>query len=263
MNRDNNRPQMRKWAYMRDVLWVLIARDFKLRYKRSIFGIIWSLLVPLAQLAVLYLVFERIVPLNIPHYTAFLFTGILPWNWLQSSLLMSALTVIDNRELIKQVGFPVALLPTITVGSQFVHFLLTLPILAAFLARDGFQLNPTQVALPLIIVIEFVLILSLAYIVATLQVQFRDTQYLVGIVLFLFFYLTPVFWDAASVPEPYRSIMLLNPLAVLLNAYRAVLVHRQWPEFVPLLAVGGGSLLLLAMGYTLFSAGRDRFVEEL
>jgi homopolymeric O-antigen transport system permease protein len=248
---------------MRDVLLVLVARDFKLRYKRSIFGIVWSLLVPLAQLAVLYIVFNRMVPLNIPHFSAFLFTGILPWNWLQSSLLMSALTVVDNRDLTKQVGFPVALLPTITVCSQFIHFLLALPILAVFLGSDGYRADPSLTALPMVVVIQFIVILSLAYIVATLQVKFRDTQYLLGIILFLFFYLTPVFWDAASIPEPYRSVMQLNPVAVLLNAYRAILVHGQWPEFIPLLTVGAGALVVLALGYAVFSVGRDRFVEEL
>ena len=263
LSRDRFRSPLRKWIYLRDVLRVLVARDFKLRYKRSVFGVGWSLLVPLAQLVVLYVVFNKIVPLNIPRFTAFLFTGILPWNWLQSSLLMSALTVVDNRDLIKEIGFPVALLPTITVFSQFIHFLLALPIMAAFLLIDGYHLDPSLAALPLVILIQFALTLSLAYVVATLQVKFRDTQYLLGIALFLFFYLTPVFWDDTSIPEPYHSIMHFNPVAVLLNAYRAILVRGHWPDFIPLLTVGIGSMAFLTLGYTLFVMARDRFVEEL
>src|SRR6185369_10470199 len=149
--------------------------------------------------------------------------------------------------------FPVAVLPTITVFSQFIHFLLALPIMAAFLVVDGYRPEPSLAALPLVILFQFALTLSLAYIVATLQVKFRDTQYLLGIVLFLFFYLTPVFWDDTSIPEPYRTIMHFNPVAVLLNAYRAILVRGQWPEFIPLLTVGAGSLVVLSMGYSLFS----------
>lgn len=263
MNRYRVRLPARRWRYLRDVLRVLVARDFKLRYKRSLLGIGWSLMVPLAQLLVLYLVFTRIVPLNIPHYTTFLFTGILPWTWLQGSLMVSALTVVDNRELVKQVGFPVGLLPAITVFSQLIHFLLALPILAIFLIWDGYQAGPALSALPVVILFQFVLILSLAYIVATLQVRFRDTQYLLGIVLFLFFYLTPVFWDAKSVPEPYRSIMLLNPVATILNAYRAILVRGEWPDVIPLLTFFVGSMVVLALGYTVFSMARHRFVEEL
>jgi lipopolysaccharide transport system permease protein len=263
VSRDNSPSPLRKWAHLRDVLRVLVARDFKLRYKRSVFGVGWSLMVPLAQLAVLYLVFNEMVPLNIPRFSAFLFTGILPWNWLQTALLMSALTVVDNRDLIKQVGFPVALLPTITVFSQFIHFLLALPILAVFLVMDGYRPDRSLVALPLVVLFQFALILSLAYIVATLQVKFRDTQYLLGIVLFLGFYLTPIFWDAARIPDPYRTIMNFNPVAVLLNAYRAILVNGKWPDFPSLLAVGFGSIVFLVVGYALFSFARNRFVEEL
>jgi lipopolysaccharide transport system permease protein len=254
---------MRKWTYMRDVLRVLVARDFKLRYKRSILGIAWSLLVPLAQLAVLYLVFNRIVPLNIPHFTAFLFTGILPWTWLQSSLMLAAMAVVENRDLVKQVGFPVALLPAIPVFSQLIHFLLSLPILAVFLIGDGYHSSPSLMAVLWVILIQFALTLSMAYIVATLQVRFRDTQYLVGIVLFLFFYLTPVFWDDSRIPEPYHSFMQWNPVALLLNAYRSILVHGVWPDPLPLIKVAAGSVVVLALGYTMFSMMANQFVEEL
>src|SRR5688500_8902628 len=102
-------------VYVLDLLRVLVGRDFKLRYKRSVLGIAWSLLVPLAQLFVMYLVFSRILQLNIPNYTSFLFAGILPWTWFQSSLLAASRTVVENRELVKQVGFPVTVLPTVSV----------------------------------------------------------------------------------------------------------------------------------------------------
>ena len=92
MNRYQVRSQANTWRYKFDLVRVLVARDFKLRYKRSLLGIAWSLLVPLAQLLVLYVVFNRLVPLNIPHYTTLLFTGILPWTWLQAPLLVSAMT---------------------------------------------------------------------------------------------------------------------------------------------------------------------------
>ena len=263
MNRYRVRSVTRNWAHRRDLLRVLVARDFKLRYKRSLFGIAWSLLVPLAQLAVMYVVFNRIVPLNIPHYTTFLFTGILPWGWMQASLMMSAVTVTDNRDLVKQVGFPVAMLPAVTVFSQLIHFLLALPILAVFLMSDGYRGSVSLSALPLVIVIQFILILSLSYIVATLQVRFRDTQYLLGIALFLFFYLTPVFWDDTTLPEPYRSVMHFNPVSMVLGAYRAILVHGQWPEPLPLLGVAAGSMAVLAASYAMFTLARHRFVEEL
>jgi lipopolysaccharide transport system permease protein len=250
-------------VYVRDVLQVLVSRDFKLRYKRSVLGIAWSLLVPLAQLAVMYVVFNDILKLNIPHYTSFLLAGILPWIWFQSSLVTSSMTIVENRELVKQVGFPVAVLPTVTVLSQMIHFLLALPILGVFLLLDGLRPGPSLLALPLVILVQFALTVSLAYIVATLQVKFRDTQYLVGISLLLFSYLTPVFWDFSGIPEPYYSIFMFNPVARLLTAYRAILLHGQWPEpgTLAVLAVIAG--IVLSAGSVLFLRARDRFVEEL
>jgi lipopolysaccharide transport system permease protein len=176
---------------------------------------------------------------------------------------MSTMSVVDNRELVKQAGFPVGMLPSVTVVSQLIHFLLAIPILAGFLMYDGYQASISLAALPAIIVVQFLLTLSLAYFVATLQVKFRDVQYLVGIALFLSFYLTPIFWSDSAVPEPYGSMMRLNPVAVILKAYRAILIRREWPEPVPLAMVAGGAAVLLALGYSLFSLARNRFVEEL
>ena len=257
------RKQPRRWRYMRDVLHVLVARDFKLRYKRSLLGIGWSLMVPLAQLAVMSVVFNRIIALHIPHYTTFLFTGILPWTWLQGSLMLGAMAVTDNPDLVKQVGFPVTLLPATTVFSQLLHFLLALPILAFFLLTDGYHASASLAALPLVILVQFLLILSLAYIVAALQVKFRDTQYLLGIALFLMFYLTPIFWDDSSISAPYRAVVRLNPLSVILDAYRATLIHGQWPDVVPMLSVAAAATVALAGALAIFRIARDRFVEEL
>jgi lipopolysaccharide transport system permease protein len=256
-------PNSRRLIHVGDLLRELVARDIKLRYKRSVLGMAWSLLVPLAQLLVLYLVFHHLLPLNIPNYTTFLFAGILPWTWFHSSLMASSGTIVDNRDLVRQVGFPVAILPTIAVLSQLVHFFLALPILAVFLALDGYRLNFAVLALPVVIFIQFVLTLSLAYIVSTFQVRFRDTQYLLGILLFLFFYLTPVFYDDAVVPANFQPLYQLNPMVHLLGAYRAILIRGEMPAGLPLLTLSVLSTGLLMLGYTVFMRARNQFVEEL
>jgi lipopolysaccharide transport system permease protein len=261
----SHEPHAKQWSliYVRDVLRVLVARDFKVRYKRSILGIAWSLLVPLAQLAVMYVIFNQILRLNIPHYTSFLLAGILPWIWFQSSLVASSVTIVENRELVRQVGFPVAVLPGVTVLSQLIHFLLALPILGVFLLIDGLRPALSLVALPLVILVQFALTVSLAYIVAALQVKFRDTQYLLGIFLLLVSYLTPVFWDFSRIPQPARSIFMLNPFACLLTAYRAILMRGEWPDVMPLAALVVFSGIVLMVGCTVFLRTCDRFVEEI
>jgi lipopolysaccharide transport system permease protein len=255
--------RQKNWVHLRDLMAVLVARDFKVRYKRSVLGIAWSLLVPLAQLAVLYVVFNNMLRLNIPHFSSFLLTGILPWTWFQSSLMTSSTAIVENRELVKQVGFPVGVLPCVSVLSQLVHFLLAMPILAGFLLADGFRPTFALLALPIVMIVQFFLSVSAAYILATLQVKFRDTQYLLGIFLFLFFYVTPVFWDGSSLPPAYAKIMNFNPVAGLLNGYRDILMRGQWPDVKPMAAVAFMSSVLAIACFVLFLRARDRFVEEL
>ena len=127
----------RRLIYMRDLLRELVGRDMKLRYKRSVLGIAWTLLNPLTQLLVFLFVFNLLLPLNIPHYSSFLFAGILVWNWFQGSLNQSTGAIVDNRELLRRPGFSAAILPIVTVTSHLIHFLLALPVLLLFLMLEG------------------------------------------------------------------------------------------------------------------------------
>src|SRR5918911_3233060 len=251
----------RRLVYLRDLFFGLISRDFKLRYKRSLLGIAWSLLVPLAQLLILYFVFSVVLPIQIPHYLTFLFIGLLPWSWFQSALLASSGAVLENRELVKHVGFPVAILPVVTVTSQFIHFLLALPVLIVFLLIDGYVPTSAVLMLPVIMLLQFILLLGIGYFVAAIQVTFYDTQYLLGIILLLFFYLTPVFYDARNVPEKYQMIYRLNPMAHIIGAYRSILVQQEWPDFASLSVLGLISALLFSLNYMFFMRAHHRFVE--
>lgn len=250
-------------VYLRDLLWELVTRDMKLRYKGSVLGIAWSLLNPLAQLLVFGLVFSTILPLNIPNYTAFLFSGLLVWSWFQSSLFAATTVIVEGRSLIKRPGFPVALLPVVTVTANLVHFVLALPVLLLFLLLTGLPLHATVLLLPLLIAIQFLLTLSLAYFLAAIHVTFRDTQHLVGVILLLFFYLTPIFYDGSVVPPTFQPVFRLNPLLHLLEAYRAILIEGSLPALVPLGVITAVSAALLLWGFRVFRRASYTFVEEL
>lgn len=250
-------------TYFYDLLHELVLRDLKLRYRRSVLGMLWTLLNPLAQLLVLSLVFGLMLPLNIPNYTLFLFTGLLAWNWLQASVLAGAGSIVENRELIRRPGFPTAVLPLVTVVSYFIHFLLALPILLVFMVLSGVQISGAFLALPFIFITQFILSLGLIYFLAAVQVTFRDTQYLLGILLFLGFYLTPVFYDTATLPPELQTLYRLNPMVTILDSYRSVFVYAQAPAAAPLMVVGLLSAILLWFTYRVFRKASFRFVEEL
>jgi lipopolysaccharide transport system permease protein len=241
----------------------LIARDLKLRYRGSVLGVAWTLLNPIAELLVLLFIFGAVLPLNIPNYAAFLYTGLLVYGWFQSSLNFSTMAIVGNRDLIRRPGVPSAILPVVTVASHFVHFLIALPVLFLLLAFHGVPLGWPVVALPLLMALQFVFILSLAYPVAAIHVWFRDTQYLLRIGLQLLFYLTPVFYESRAIPEPYLVLYEINPMVTLVEAYRDVLLHGRFPPVQPLLIVGVASAMMLAAGLILFRRTSHHFADEL
>jgi lipopolysaccharide transport system permease protein len=250
-------------SYMRDLLRELVVRDMKLRYKRSVLGILWSLLQPLAQLTVYVFVFGRVLNLDIPNYPSFVFVGVLAYNWFQAALHQSVGAITDNRELIKRPGFPVAILPVASVTTNLVHFLLALPILLLTVLLVGGRVTGAFLALPLIMALQFLLILSLGYFLATFQVTFRDTQHLLGVFLMLFFFLTPIFYHRQAIPPQYQFVYQVNPMTHLITAYRTVLLDGDWPSLLPLLIVAVFSLGLLWLGHRFFVRASHSFAEEL
>ena len=257
------RPRFRRLAYLWDLLSELVNRDIKLRYKRSVLGLAWSLLNPLAQFVILNFVVHSVLPLNIPNYTTFLFTGILAWNWFQTALMLGTTAIVENRDLIRRPGFPPTVLPLIAVMSNLVHFLLALPILLIFVLASGTGLNASVLWLPVIIAVQFLLILSLTYFLASLHVTFRDTQYLLGILLLLGFYLTPVFYDIAGVSERFQVIYRVNLMMYIIDAYRAIFLRGETPNLAALAVITGIAITVLYISYRSFVRASYHFVEEL
>lgn len=255
-------PLIRRLVYLRDTVVVLVGRDMKLRYKRSMLGILWTMLNPLAQLLVIGFVFRTVVPSNIPNFTSFLFTGLLVWNWFGSSLIGACSSVVDNRDLIKCPEFRVGILPVVYVTTYLVHFVLALPILVAILQFEQVPLRPVAFVLPVVIILQFLFTLGLGYLVATFHVSFRDTQYLLTVVLSLAFFVTPIFYDMSTVPAAYLPWYRLNPMAHVVAAYRAILLQGKMPDLLLLLWLYLVALVLLGVGYLIFRRASVRFVED-
>ncbi len=256
-------PARRRLAHAWDVLVVLVDRDLKLLYKRSALGVAWALVNPLLQLLILGLVFRRVLGVRVEHYAAYAFLGILVWGWFQGALVQSAGLITGSRTLVRQPGFPLALLPFVTVGVRFFHFAVALPILLGLLAWEGLAPSPAWCALPLLAAVQFALTAGLAYPLAALNVTLRDTQHVIGVLLQLMMYVTPVFYSIEAVPASLRPWFSLNPMVPLLEAWRAVLLRGQWPDAGALLALAALAAALVALGRVVFARQAHRFVEEL
>ncbi|HEY9877821.1 MAG TPA: ABC transporter permease [Leptolyngbyaceae cyanobacterium] len=255
----------RSWQfpYLWDLLRTLVDRDMKLMYKRSTLGVAWTLISPLLQLLVFVFVFQVIVKVDIPQYSSYVFAGLLVWNWFQSSLFQATGVIVSSRPLIRQPGFPKAILPIVVVTTGLIHFVLALPILVVFLLLDGVKLTPLILVLPLLQLIQFALTITCSYFLAALNVTFRDTQHTLGVVLQLLFYLTPIFYEISSIPKQYWYAYGLNPMVHIVTCYRQILIWGVQPDWLALGIITAITLVLMPIGYQLFKRQSLRFVEEI
>ena len=253
----------RRFRHALDVLIVLIDRDLKLLYKRSSLGIVWAIVNPLLQLFIFTFLFRRVIRLDIDHYESYVFIGILVWVWFQSSLVQSASLITGSRALVRQPGFPLYLLPYVTVGVRFFHFLMAFPLLIVLLWKQDVRPAPAWCAIPLLILIQFILTTGLAYPLAALNVRIRDTQHMVAVLLQMTMYMTPIFYSISTVPESLRIVYSINPMVPLLEAWRAVLMEGRWPDVTPLLLLAILACVCLWGGGKIFVSESYRFVEEL
>ena len=216
--------------YYLDLITHLVKRDFILRFKGSSLGFLWSLLLPLAQLLVLVFLFQKVVPLGIDNYPAFVFSALLSWTWFSNCLSADGNLFIGNRDLVRRPNFEPSVLIAVNTLSNLLIYLLALPILFTMLILYGRDITPSLLILPLLVVIQSILTIGLGLIVATLNVFYRDTQQIVSVSIMLLFYLTPVFYRSDMVSPSYSFLYILNPVAVLIQSYRAIFFYGSFPE---------------------------------
>ena len=244
-----------------DLVRELVARDIKLRYRRSVLGIVWSQIAPLSLIAVLSFVFGHILPLQIAHYPAFLFVGLLPWVWFQGSMVAATQSVVGGRDLVRQPGFPVATLPVVSISTTLINYVLALPVMFLWVGVSLGQIPVTSLALPLIVATQFLLMIGPCLMLSAINVTFRDVAHIVEIAMLPLFYATPVFYKEPA--TRFHLLYQLNPLAYLMTAYRAALRDGHWPQMLPLAVIAIVAVALIVLGYRLFDRLSYRFPEEL
>lgn len=247
----------------RELVGILVAKQLRLRYRGSGLGFLWTLLNPLLQMFVYTLVFSVYFRLDMEKYPAFLFAGLLPWIWFASSLQQGVTCILDGAGLVTRSQFPAEVLPVVTVTTNTVNFLLTLPLLLVFLLAFRVRLGPALLALPLLIVLEYLLVLGPVLIFAALNVQFRDLQHIILHLLTVLQFLTPIFYPLSLIPEPLRAWVVVNPLTILFSAFQDVLYFNRLPPWPPLLGLLVVSCVVLSVATAMFTRYKPTFAEAL
>ena len=263
-------------SHNRDLVVNLTLRELRGKYKRSILGWSWSLLNPLANTVIYSLVFGVLLkigenldpgsPSGLNNFPAFLMCGLLPWNFLAASLNGSMMALIGNAGIIKKVYFPRQILIVATVLALDTTFLIEMAVLAVFLLFLGNMVLPWLIPTIGLIVILTAFCIGFGMIVSVLNVYFRDMQYLIGILLQIWFYLTPIVYPPNLLDDRREWIQFvynLNPMVSFVDCFRALLYDLRWPDLGPFLYATGWSVAVLLLGIWVFNKFDGRLAEEL
>lgn len=246
-----------------ELLKHITLREIKSRYKQSFLGFFWVVLNPFFQMVIMSFVFSFIVKFNTPGvpYPVFIFIGLLPWFFLANTTTSATEVFVDNGALIKKIYFPREIFVLGTMTAKAFDFFLAFLLLLAMLVFYQVPFTPYMLFFIPLFAIQCVFVYALSLLLATLNLFYRDVKYLYNLILQLWFYVTPIIYATEFFPEHWRWIFKLNPMSVLINAYRQVLINGALPNVASLLIALGISFGLLACAYFVFKKLEGSFAD--
>lgn len=247
----------------RELLKTNIKKEVRGKYKGSWLGIIWTFLNPLLMLAVYAFVFPYILRVNVDNYTIFMIVALIPWNFFTIAVQTGTSSVTINGNILKKVYFPREIIPISVTTSQLINFLITCIIMLVFILFSGVGFSKHIILFPVIVLIQYILILGINFVLSAVTVFVNDLAHFVQVAMTLGFYATPIVYLPSMLPAKFQWAMKVNPMAVLVEAYRSILYYHQLPDIKWLLIWSALSILFLIIGYAVFKKLEKTFVEEL
>lgn len=254
-----------KW---RELLWQMTAREVKSRYKQSVLGYFWVILTPLAQMLVMSFAFSIILRIstnstaNIP-YSIFLFVALLPWTLFANSLSSAANSLISSSSLITKIYFPRTILVISTIIAKIIDFFFALSILIIYMIIYHIPVTINILWVIPIFLIQQIFTLGLSLFFAAANLLYRDIQYLLNMILLLWMYATPIIYSADAIPSKYKILFQVNPMAVIINAYRQTILGGGVPKYSSLIIALIVSLITLFIGFGYFKSREKIFADNI
>jgi ABC-2 type transport system permease protein len=262
---------LRALVVRRELLADFAWRDLRARYKGSALGFAWNFLIPLLQLVVFWILFGVLLGTR-PRtatgeqpYAIFLFVGLMPWTFFANSLQLGAASIVSNGSIVKKVSLPVQLLPAASVLSALVNFLLSLVVLFIVLVIFGPRHPEGLLFVPLLVATQLALNLGFAYLLAALNVFYRDVEHILGIMLLLWYFLTPVLFPIGILADRPRELALisLNPMTGIVVGYQRALLDGLPPDWSILGWSAAVGVVMFILGFAYFRRAKDDFESAL
>jgi ABC-2 type transport system permease protein/lipopolysaccharide transport system permease protein len=253
---DDRRNLLRFWPVIQN----MVVQELRVRYQRSVLGFFWTLVHPILMMTTLTIVFSQLFKTSMQNYAIFLFSGMVPWNFLSGSLNECAFSIISNEGLIRKIFLPKLVFPLTRVLINLTTFVLSLVALFILLKPMGARFTPQLLLLPLVIVLFTAFTFGLGLIVATTNTFFRDCGHLVTVFLQAWYFATPIIYNSSTIP-PWRCWS--NPAFPFIRLFQLILFEGQWPDLTLYLAAAGIATASLGIGYVAFKCHEDKFVFRL
>lgn len=244
----------------KELLKELVNRDVKIKYRRSVLGILWSVLNPLGMMIIMSIVFSHVFRANIENFPVYLMCGQVIFNFYNEASSMAMGSILGNASLIKKVYVPKYLFPMSKICSCFVNLVTSFIALTIVVVATGTKLNWTIILFVFPVIYVFLFSLGMGLLLSALVVTFRDLQHLYGILLTAWMYLTPIFYPVDMLPGWVRTIVELNPLTNIITMLREVVMYGVVPGGMLHLKCIVSCLIVLVLGLYVFYKQQDTFI---
>jgi lipopolysaccharide transport system permease protein len=250
------------WKF-KGILFNFAISDLKIRYKNSILGIFWSLIEPLLMLGVLFFVFSTMFKFEIENFPIYLLLGIICYNFFKNGTTFALNSLTNRSSLMTQIYFPRSI-PGISSGvTAAIMLILELVVLGIFMIVLEFTPPITILILPLILALEFLLILGISLPLSVLNVKFKDTEFIWMVVVHAGFFLTPIFYQFDMLPDNIQSILQFSPVVQIVTMAHHVVLYGVLPSINSILYAVGSTSVIMIIGYLIFRKYQSRIVEEI
>ena len=249
------------WAY-RELLWVLTARDVKVRYKQTVLGAAWAIIRPFTTMVIFSVVFGQLakMPSDGFPYPVFVYAGLLPWTFFAAAIGTSGASLVGSSHLVSKVYFPRLIIPISAVGAGLVDLLISTGILVAMMVWYGVGWSWNLLAVPVLLVGVIFAALGVGTLLSALTVAYRDFSHITPFLIQIWMYVTPVIFPVSLVPERWRWLLYLNPMTGLIEGFRSAFLGKSFDPFglalSSAIAVG-----IFAVGVAYFEKVERRFAD--
>ena len=246
----------------RELLYFLVLRDVKVRYKQTVLGVAWAVLQPLFTMLIFTLIFGRFakIPSDGVPYALFVFAGLLPWTFFSNNISQASMSLMNQQTLLTKIYLPRLFIPSSSIGSGLIDLLVSFGVFALLMIYYGVGLGPGVLAVPFLVLMTAAASLGIGLWLAALIVTYRDFRYVVPFLVQSWLYLSPVIYPVSMVPPKWQPLLAINPMAGIIDGFRSALLGLPW-NYTTIGISSASSLVLLAFGLGYFRKTERSFAD--